>query len=160
MTFLKTDYQKLMFIDADIEFQPDDVAKLWNMDVPIACAAYPMKRQDAPLSAWIGGELVSDLDQYEGPVAVDFAGTGFLMIDRKVFEEMKESRPEEVHIEGQDLTECFTWFNTTVEEDKADRKVYLSEDYFFCKRARELGYSIFMEPTIRLTHWGTAPFKG
>ena len=156
MEFLKHDYQKLLFLDADIEFSPEDVSKLWNMDVPIACAAYSMKRKDFPLSAWVGGKLMrmTDLTDKPNPLEVDFCGTGFLLIDRAVFDKMKESRPDDVHIEGQSLEECFTWFNTTVEDDRGKR-IFLSEDYFFCKRARELGYSILMDTSIRLKHWGT-----
>lgn len=163
MTFLTTPYQKLMFIDADIEFSPEDVAKLWNLNTDIAVAAYSMKRKDRPLSAWKDGKLVNLDDLPVNHAAseaarhildVDYAGTGFMMIDRGVFEAMIAAHPEYEHIEGQDLTPCWSFFDCRVEEDKGKR-IYLSEDYFFCKRAREMGYSIKMDTTIRLKHWGT-----
>lgn len=154
MTFLTTPYQKLMFIDADIEFSPEDVAKLWNLNTDIAVAAYSMKRKDRPLSAWKDGELLQITSETPELLDVDYAGTGFMMIDRGVFEKMKIEHPEYEHIEGQDLTPCWSFFDCRVEEDKGKR-IYLSEDYFFCKRAREMGYSIKMDTTIRLKHWGT-----
>lgn len=157
MTFLGTHYQKLMFIDADIEFQPEDVAKLWNMDADIAVAAYSMKRKDNPLSAWADGKLLEIEESTPNPLTVDYAGTGFMMIDRGVFEKMKNEWPEIEHIEGQDLTPCWAFFDCKVEDDKGKR-VYLSEDYYFCKRARELGYEIKMDTSIRLGHWGTHRF--
>lgn len=155
MTFLQTNYQKLMFIDADIEFSPEDVAKLWNLDTDIAVAAYSMKRKDHPLSAWKDGELLRIDEDTPNPLEVDYAGTGFMLIDRGVFERMK--CPEYEHIEGQDLTPCWSFFDCEVAEDKGKR-VYLSEDYLFCKRARELGYKIMMDTSIRLGHWGTARY--
>lgn len=82
-TFLKTDYERMMFIDADIEFKSDDVAKLWNLDTDVAVGVYPMKKRDECwYAAWINGKLVKDLDQFDGPVPVDFAGTGFFMVKR------------------------------------------------------------------------------
>ena len=48
-TFLESDYDSLMFLDADMGFDPEEVAKLWNLNVPVAVGAYPMKRKDAPL---------------------------------------------------------------------------------------------------------------
>ncbi len=145
--FLKTDFTHLLFIDADIRFDPDDVAKLWNMEKPISVAAYPMKRKDAPLSAWVGGRLVEfpiDIN----PVPVDYAGTGFMMIERGVLESMKEFAPEY----AESATEEPTWgfFLDPVEDG-----IHLSEDYYFCKRARELGYEISMETSIRLGHVGS-----
>src|SRR5579872_1905436 len=56
--FLNTEFERQCWLDADIQFEPEDVAKLWNMDVDIAVAAYSMKLPDKPLSAWKDGKLV------------------------------------------------------------------------------------------------------
>ena len=59
--FLSTDYERLMFIDSDIEFNAEDVGKLWAMDADIAVGAYSMKKMGAKKAAWIDGALVDDL---------------------------------------------------------------------------------------------------
>ena len=138
-TFLETDFEALMFIDADIEFAPEAVNRLWNMDKSICCGAYPMKRPDMPLSAWKGGKTV----EYGGePYPVDYAGTGFMMIHRGVFEEFRENYPECAYDGG------FAYFDTSI------NGTYLSEDYTFCERARKFA-EIYLDPEIRLKHWGT-----
>lgn len=38
------------------------------------------------------------------------------------------------------------------------REEYLSEDFAFCERARNLGYKIYAEPTIKLGHMGNYLF--
>jgi len=48
-----------------------------------------MKKPDSMFAAWVGGELVTDIDQFDGPIKVDYAGTGFMMIHRSVFEKMR-----------------------------------------------------------------------
>ena len=41
--FLKTDHTHLMFIDADIRFNPQDVLPMMLADKPIICGIYPKK---------------------------------------------------------------------------------------------------------------------
>jgi hypothetical protein len=149
-SFLKTRHSHLFWIDADIEFTPEDVAKLWNLETDIACGVYAMKKRDAQwFAAWKDGQLVKDLDQFTGPTEVDYCGTGFLLIKREVIERLTE-------IHG-------TWdgakgpvpaiFMTPVHNGGLE-----SEDYHFCRIAREAGYKIMMDPSVRLGHWGSFRF--
>jgi len=147
--FLETDYQKLMFIDADIEFSPEDVAKLWNLNAHVAVGAYRMKTPDSRLAVWKDGQL-EDLEDFDEPVAVDYAGTGFMMIDRSVFEALKRVVPE--YEEGR-VGRCWAFFQDPIEDG-----IHLSEDYHFCKRFRESGGEILCHPGVNLKHWGQTAF--
>lgn len=150
------EYDRFMFIDADIRFTSDDVQKLWNLDVDVACAAYPMKREGAGVTAWKDGKLldVIGLATLKEPVTVDYAGTGFLMIKRHVFEKMAEAYPELRHKEGH-VGEVYAFFDTYVTDDaKWEDRFYVSEDYAFCERWRKIGGEIMLEPSISLGHVG------
>src|SRR3972149_4225055 len=57
-SFLRTKHTHLFWIDADIEFEAENVAALWNLETDVACGLYSMKRADMPLSAWRHGKLV------------------------------------------------------------------------------------------------------
>jgi len=35
---------------------------------------------------------------------------------------------------------------------------YLGEDFSFCERARQAGYKIYADTSIRLWHFGNSPF--
>lgn len=93
-TYLKTDYEWMMWLDADIEFTANDVATLWNMaheiGAQICVGVYPMKKPGKSwYAAWHKGKLVKDLDQFDGqPIEVDFAGTGFMLISRMAIEKV------------------------------------------------------------------------
>ena len=159
-SFLETDYDRLLQIDSDLEFTPEDVSKLWNLDVDVCCASYPMKRIGIHTTAWKNGKLV-DLDSLSGPTPIDFAATGFLMVKREVFLRMKEFYPERVHMEGlsegnfEDRRESFAWFDPRVTKaEKSEDRIYLSEDYSFSHDWREMGGEIILEPAIRLKHYG------
>lgn len=149
-------YDRFMFIDSDIEFKPEDVQKLWNLDVDVSCAAYPMKREEAGVTARKDGELV-DLDELNGPTEIDFAGTGFLMIKRSVFDRMMKSYPQFEHEEGK-VGRCFAFFDTGVTDDGSG-PYYISEDYFFCRNWRKIGGKIILDPSIRLGHVGRRVYR-
>ncbi|MFZ8899815.1 MAG: glycosyltransferase [Alphaproteobacteria bacterium] len=149
-TFYKdTEFEYLLFLDADIEFRPDDVHKLWMLasDCDVAVGAYPMKRLDAPLSAWREGKLVTIEGETE-PFEVDFAGTGFMLIKRKLIHDMIQVFKALEHEEGH-IGRCWALFDTMIWND-----TYLSEDYAFCHRARSIGAKIMCDPTINLIHHG------
>ena len=145
-SFLATGHSHMMWIDADIEFAPEDVAKLWNMQADIAVAAYSMKRPDKPLSAWKGGRLVR-IEDCDGaaPFEVDYAGTGFMIIRRGVIEALAAVSDSYAGPHGR----VPALYMTPVHDDGFE-----SEDYYFCRRARETGFKVMMDPSIRIKHWG------
>lgn len=143
--FLKTEFEYQMWLDADIEFDTGDVAKLWNLQADIAVAAYCMKRPDKPLSAWKDGKLVRLEECPSEPFEVDYAGTGFMMIRRNVIEKLADSAET---YEGPD-GRVSALYMTPVHNDGFE-----SEDYHFCRKAREAGFKILMDPSISLGHIG------
>lgn len=181
-TFLKTEFSHMMWLDADIEFTPDDVAALWNLQTEIAVGAYQMKKTGArAYAAWKDGNLVTDLSKFEVPTSVDYAGTGFMLIAREAIERVY------AHLQNQQSeVEQFLWklagpAPRTVREEAIIKLliesvaprydsptgtvpalfmtpihngILESEDYFFCRMAREAGLHIVMNPHVRLKHWG------
>lgn len=151
-SFLATDYRYMMWLDADIEFAPEDVAALWNLQVDVAVGVCPMKKPDQCwYAAWKDGALVKDLDRLDGPIEVDYAGTGFMLIGRACIEKM--AAVSESYEGPNGRVPCL--YNTPVHNDGFE-----SEDYHFCRRWREQGGKIVMDPSVRLTHWGAYPYAG
>ena len=148
-TFLKTDYSHMMWIDADIEFLPQHVASLWNLETDVAVGIYPMKKMaECWYAAWVNGRLVKDLDQFAGPIEVDYAGTGFMLIKREVIENLIEAHPETKYEGPHGIVHAL--YNTPVIDEHFD-----SEDYNFCRRWRGIGGKIMADPSVRLLHHGS-----
>lgn len=150
--FLKTNFEFMLFLDSDLKFSPMDVNKLYQLDVPFSCAAYAMKRPDRPLSAWENGSLVTIHDKTK-PFKVDYAGTGFMLLHRSVFKKMIASYPELACEESHG--DNFAFFNMFIHNN-----ILLSEDYSFCQRWTDIGGEILLDPTIKLTHYGTYGYTG
>jgi len=188
--FLNSDYTHLMFIDADIEFQVDDILKLWMHDKEVVVGAYPKKGvnwnhiKEAILmdpskqhtSQQIGA-LGSDyainfqfIDKDRKQVGVENgliklhdAGTGFMMIKRDAILKLIKEYPE-------------MKYNNDVQMGGVDLKDhfyalfdtmidpvdkrYLSEDYTFCRRWQGMKGDIWLDPSISLNHYGSFCFQG
>lgn len=179
-----TAYQYLMWLDADIEFTSNDVALLWNMQADIAVGVYAMKKRDKQwFAAWKDGKLVKDLDQFgDEPIEVDYAGTGFMLISRTAIEkinrylEVKYGVAKALHAKLGDLVgiqklvadEMLGALQFDFEEDEGRLPALFtahiyndgleSEDYHFCRIAREAGLKVMMHPRVRLKHWGQYAF--
>ena len=147
--FLKTHHTHMMWLDADIEFTSDDVAKLWNLDADIAVGVYRMKTPKSKYAAWVDGKLITNLKKFKEPMEVDYAGTGFMMIKRGVIEKLKEVSPKYEN-EMKDIPAIYM---TPIHNG-----ILESEDYHFCRIAREAGYKVMMDPSVKLRHWGITAY--
>jgi hypothetical protein len=147
----------LLFLDADIGFQPVDVFKLLCADVDVVGGLYPMKT--LPLryvcNAVAGGVRDGSL------VEVRHVGTGFLLVKRHVIERLQAAHPElkykdNVGYGAQHEPHMYALFDTSVDASGN----YLSEDWTFCERWRALGGRVFARTDVRLDHHGTYCFGG
>jgi hypothetical protein len=97
------------------------------------------------------------------PVRVKEAGTGFMFIERSVFEKYGDEHPElwytPDHLREAEFMadeRICAYFDCVINEQ--DR--YLSEDYMFCQNADKLGYKVYTLPHIELMHCGSHIFSG
>ena len=149
--FLRSEYTHLMFIDADIHFDPNDVLTLAALDKDIIGGPYPKKciaweKVRNAVDSGLADEDPTVLDQYTGdyvfnpventhkiqvsePVDVLEIGTGFMLIKREVFNDFKEAYPQFAYRPDHNRSEHFTgdriihaYFDTVI-----DSKAYLGD---------------------------------
>jgi hypothetical protein len=156
--FLASNADFCLCIDADIGFRPEGVqrvvaAAVANPDA-IICAPYALKQEK---TAWCVNCLPGkEADPETGLQEVRNAGTGFMLIPRRVFEAMIVAHPEIEYDE--DLSNDrgktrWDFFSMGV----VDRN-YLTEDWYFCHRARALGFRILADVGVELRHEGMISF--
>jgi len=179
----KPECTHLMFIDADIRFNAADILSMMDADKDIICGIYPKKeinwktvdmavKQGYPVESLrhFTGSMVVNLVDYQGevtvprdqPVEVFAGGTGFMMIKREVFEKLKPVVNSYVNdvgdTSGATNADTISEFFPVFIEKETNR--LLSEDYAFCKIARENGIKIYAAPWVQLGHFGTYLFEG
>jgi hypothetical protein len=183
--FLRSDCSHLMFIDADIGFNPMDIIAMLALDKDIIGAPYPKKTikwenikkaivKNPEISAGelerLGGDIVfnpvagTTHFNVTEPLQVLEIGTGMMMTNRSVFAKFKEAYPQYEYTPDHVGTAHFggdrkihSYFN--VEIDEASNRV-LSEDYHFCQQCRKIGVEVWMAPWINCVHVGTYHFQG
>ena len=87
-----------------------------------------------------------------------------MCIPRDTLEKYKEAypylsyKPDHIRTDNFDGTREITAFFDCIIDPKTKR--YLSEDYFFCQKSREIGMQVWMCPWMQINHIGSYIFKG
>jgi hypothetical protein len=177
-SFLETPATHILFIDADIGFEPEQVFRLLDFNADVTAAAYPLKYLDwdkikraadasrpnlatAALNyvlMWHGGQVTVK----NGFARVRFAAGGFLLARRSAIERLCNAHPELAyrHVHLTDKTTKSTrvaLFDPIIDKDTGE---YLSEDYAFCKRWTNMGGEIWTDTQSKLSHTGPITFQG
>jgi len=156
--FMQSKCDHLLFIDSDINFEPDAILRLlaWNQTRAIVAGAYEARKP--------GKVYILTLDNEDGSIKMDGMGlvkakrvaTGFMMIHRKVFVKLKEDHPEWQHADTTTEGKVLHSFFDFMQRDGQ----YMGEDFLFCQRAIEAGFDdIWIDPTIKLGHMGITEFQ-
>ena len=168
----------LLFIDADIGFEPEQALRLIECGAEMCAAVYPIKRIDwqrmksalsdvesnpaASLHYAFEVEDPNAVIANSGFIKVCYAGTGFLMIRRAALERMCAYYPQLRYRRDHSVdaaTESdnrFALFECAIAKDGT----YLSEDFAFCKRWTDMGGEIWADLNSRLNHVGPMTFCG
>jgi hypothetical protein len=136
-------YKKIIWIDSDIAWTPDDFMRLYESDLDIVSGAYLLASGEVTayperLGPGLDYERVKAMTE---PVKVHGVGFGFLAVKQGVFEQL--SRP---------------WFQsvpvTMTDAETGEEWTFpiMGEDISWCERVGRLGYDIWLDPTVRVTH--------
>jgi len=159
--FLNSDCTDLMFIDSDINFNAEDIFRLiaWSSDPKkgiVAGIPVARKKGQVYFSTLDTDETNSIFMDKMGLVRAKRVATAFMMVRKEVFESLRDAHPEWVYHDEKnkgDTTICF--FDFALKDGQ-----YIGEDYLFCDRAREQGFEVWIDPTIKLGHMGVHEFEG
>jgi hypothetical protein len=162
--FLESKYDWLLFLDVDLQFEVEHIARLWLHGTKegrkIVCGIYSMKKL-APM--FVANFMPGEVPDSNGAVKVSESGTGCMLIHRSVFTAMARAMPELSYItdfnhsSGGDKEE-FDFFGVGPYLYKtgplAGKRRYLSEDWMFCQRARDIGFDVWADTKIQIRHMG------
>jgi hypothetical protein len=157
---LESDCTDLLFVDSDINFEPDDIFRLmaWGSDPKKGIiAGVPRTRSETKVYiATLNHDKNNDLTMNGmGLVRADRVATAFMLVRRDVFETLAREHPEwqyDDHKSNRRLTAMFDFMLT--------EEGYIGEDYLFCDRARAHGFEVWIDPTIKLGHMGVQEYMG
>ena len=137
-------YDKILWIDSDIIFTPEDVIKAYESDFDVVSGAYTLA--DGQVVAYkelFGrGFTMQEVKEMTEPVRIFGAGMGFFCMKSGIFEQF--TRP---------------WFQqvlgSTIHNGEHFTFPIMGEDLSLCKRINDAGYEIWLDPSIKLIHHKT-----
>jgi hypothetical protein len=140
-------YDKIMWIDSDITWDPADFFKLYKSDKDIISGNYLMEDRHVPIYNQPRGGMMPEemLLAKKEPFKVAGAGFGFICVKQGVFEKMP--RP---------------WFGPvpvpSFDEETGEKKedfILVGEDLAWCTKAISSGFDIWVDPLVRVVHQKT-----
>jgi len=144
----------LMFIDADIGWEPWHLLVLLDSQKDVIGGLYPMK--SLPVKWCVNG--IPGMEPVGHLTEVSKTGTGFMLIKREVFDKLNahpavRNFANDIGMPAELDPYMKTYFDTAVREGR-----YYSEDWTFCENWRDLGGQIFVDNRVLLKHTGTYTF--
>lgn len=149
--FLASDKKYLFWIDSDVSWHPNDFLKVLALatSYSVVAGTYPLKRDSKEFVIRTDSEPYA-VNQH-GLVRVEGLGLGFTCVKREVIERLAETKPM-VHLEGPNLhvRDVFRL------ENLGGRR--FGEDMAFFSDVRDLGYDVWLDPTLEIGHVGAKEY--
>ena len=161
--FLRSKYDYLLFVDADVEFEPEAVIRMLVTKKDIILTPYRVKfPHDPNLTKY----SISFPDDNKVPilpgdlVEISEGPAGLMLTHRKVFEFLMDSCPslkiKHPHKKESDPY-LYNFWDTTFDLDQG---LWRGEDISFCRLARDYGFKIYANIKSRITHHGSYGWTG
>lgn len=149
-------FAETLWVDADLDFHPDAVDRLRSHGLPITCGVYAQKGRKAIACHALPGTARLPFGEGGGLHEILYAATGFLHIRREVYLRMQYRLG--LPVTNERFHSPMIPFFQPLVRTLDDGTWYLAEDFAFSHRARECGYTLFADTSIRLFHLGLSGF--
>ncbi len=172
----------LMFIDADIGFDAEQMGRMLSFDEDVVAGMYPIKAVDwARVEGSLGAHPTAaslreaglhfvgvpctgaGFEERDGFVTGEYAGAGFMLIRRAAAERLIAAYPQTKYRQAQSYPpkayqsqNQYNLFDCIVAPDGT----YLSEDFTFCHRWRAIGGKVWLDTWGLLKHVGSYEYLG
>lgn len=153
-TFLEGTASRLFWIDSDIVWEPADFLRMLVLSTQydVICATYAQKTEAQTVVIRHPDLLTFEMNPH-GLVKVQGAGLGFTIITREVAQRVADSKPKVFDITSdRSIADVFRLDSIDRGHESPDLR---GEDVAFFADLADLGYDVWLDPTIRLGHVGS-----
>jgi hypothetical protein len=151
--FLDSDCTHMLCIDADLAWPAMAVPALLDYDLDFVGGCYPARGENIFLFRPVYRDDKSIVTNEKNLLKMEFIPAGFMLIKRCVIEKLHKVftqdyfKPKDPTQEKED---GYCIFNTEVRDGE-----FWGEDFVFCRKVRECGFDIWVDPLIEFDHNGT-----
>lgn len=145
--FMKSDAESVIWIDSDIEWNPEWILKLLLSDKDIIGGTYRKKTDESEEYTVKASEIVYE----DNLLKVEGLGFGFIKTSRKAIEVLY-NKAEEYESGGKTARNVF--------EVAIKNGSMVGEDILVCQKFIDAGFNIYLDPTMTCNHVGDKKFVG
>lgn len=151
---MDTDADAVIFIDHDLEWNPEDLVKLINAKGDVVAGTYRFKQdKEEYMSSLFTDDAGKPIAREDGAIKAYTIPAGFMKITRDGVRRFMRAYPELIF--GESEKPSVDLFNHGVHKG-----VWWGEDYAFSRRWNDCGGEIWVLPDLNLTHHGEKAFPG
>lgn len=146
-----TDVDDVIFVDSDIEWDPEWIFKLLDYPVDVVGGTYPKKADE---EIYVVRQVTKrPLDPETGLMEVDGLGTGFVRLSKNAVNFLWDSA--ESYIDPKDNQERRMVFDVVLENGQM-----VSEDIHMFNTLTRGGFKVWLDPKMTCNHIGPKKYKG
>ena len=160
--FLESGFDYQLFVDADLEFEPDVVGRMILAKKDAICVPYRKKTQDQVLkfSVEFDDPLNIQIDK-KGIVELKMGPAGLTLIHRSVYEKLIKDNPNLKIKQKEIISEkansyFYNFWDTTLDKDG----MWWGEDVNFCNLIKKSGFKFYGIVDGKTTHHGYFGWTG
>lgn len=147
---LESGCDDLVFIDSDIEWEPQWLFDLLQYPVDVVGGTYPKK---GGKEEYVVRQMVKRPLNNLGLIEVDGLGTGFVRFSSKALQYLWDTSVP--YLEPKDNKERRMIFDVVIENNSL-----ISEDIHAFNKLRAGGFPVYLNPTMTCNHTGPKKFTG
>lgn len=150
--FMQSDATHMLCVDSDLGWPAQAVLAMLEHDVDFVTGVYPTRKDNMFLFRPVYNEDKSLVKNDRGLLKMEYVPAGFMLIRREVIQKMREFHADlkfTPPVINDQMFAGYALFNTEVWKGE-----FWGEDYYFCRKAREAGFDIWVDPLIEFDHAG------
>lgn len=153
-SFWESDCTHLLCIDGDLGWPAQAVLAMLESKKEFVAGVYPARGVEKTFlfrpECHSDGRIVQD----KHLLKMQYIPAGFMLIAKSAIAKMRDAHPD-LYYEPKDKSAAnpqpgYCFFNTEVWDGE-----FWGEDFVFCRKAREAGVEIWVDPLIQFDHAGT-----
>lgn len=146
-------YTHLLFIDADVTWNPVNVLMLLEHELECVIGVYPNKqyyKRDGNITVNPSSTIQQPIVENGNLIKVKHGATGFMLLTKAALKRVEKDVDTFMLPNGNDWIELYNYFDCAVVD-----KNYLTEDYYFSHLFTKNGGEMWADKRIQLLHIGT-----
>lgn len=150
--FWRSGCTHLLCIDSDLGWPPQAILAMLQQNKDFIAGVYPARSDDNSFIFRPATNQDGSIIQEKHLLKMEYIPAGFMLLSRNAIKIMRDKFPE-LYYKPKDprnkSEDGFAFFSVDVMDGE-----FWGEDYVFCRRAREAGLEIWVDPLIQFDHAG------